>query len=199
MITFTLNGDTLAFRDLQSRATVCWHMPGSAQGPWCIRLQCWSMSGIRCRPSWAVSTALRAGPRRANAAGSHVLASAANEWPGRHARGTECMGSRQTNVSIRVARVTAAVRLPPSVPSAYRAATTRMVLRDSLTTADRFHHHHCSILRLELRLSGLFVVVVVEFLRAHHDSFTPPAAASPPTFFRACLGTRSFPALLHDS
>jgi hypothetical protein len=154
------------------------------------------MSGIRCRPSWAVSTALRAGPRRANAARSHVPASAASEWPGRHARGMECMALRQTNVSIRVARVTAAVRLPPSAPS---AATTRMVLRDSLTTADRFHHHHCSILRLELRLSVPFVVVVVESLRAHRDSFTLPAAASPPTFFRACLGTHSFPALLHDS
>jgi hypothetical protein len=86
----------------------------------------------------------------------------------RHARGMECMKRMelgQSSVSIRVAQVTAAVRLPPSAPSAYTASTTRMVLRDGLTTADRFHRHHHPILRLELRLS-VPIVVVVESLRA---------------------------------
>jgi hypothetical protein len=100
---------------------------------------------------------------------------------------------RQTNVSIRVTRLTAAVRL--SMGHLVRQAAKHdedpwMLLRDGLTTAaDHLHHNHnLHPLRPELRL---FPPVV----ESRRSSSYSSAAASLPTFLCLPLGTRSFPAL----
>lgn len=101
---------------------------------------------------------------------------------------------RQTNVSIRVTRLTAAVRLSMGLlvrQAAKHDEDPWMLLRDGLTTAaHRLHHNHNPHpLRLELRL---FPPVV----ESHRSRSCPSAAAaSLPTFLRLSLGTRSFPAL----
>jgi hypothetical protein len=96
--------------------------------------------------------------RLGDAVNGHVLTT---DWTAWVARGRRCIETGKTSVSIRVTRVTAAVRGHLVRQAATGQQRRGWCSRTVSLLRSPFHHYHYPISRLELRLSITVVEVAV--------------------------------------